>query len=306
VAHHSGTISKRRRLECNNRYIWAQMQRVFAMPEVWSRWFQRIEAMSELLEGDERLERELTGEPILAPATFSVLLHMGLVGSIIAYSLIGGFFKPTVWGGSTSRGIIRVSITNAIPLPSNQPPSENVLATETPSPAPAPPTSKPETNAYETAIPIQGKHEPLKPQPSHNTPPRQPLAQKNNRAEYGEEAANNLPHAIQGASNPGPTSIAQGDFGSRFPWYVDGINLKMHENSNMRAVDPRTPKGTRAYILFIIRRDGTVGSIQMDKSSGSPTLDRECLRAAQRVDTFSSLPGAYTGSTLSVSYYCEN
>jgi protein TonB len=261
--------------------------------------------MSELLEADERLEKELTGEPILASATFSVLLHLGLAGFIVAYFLIGGFFKPTVWGGSTSRGIVRVSITNAIPIPSNQPPSENVLATETPSPAPAPPKPKSETNAYETTIPIQGKHEQLNPQQSHRITPRQPLAQKNNRAEYGEEAANNLPHAIQGASNPGPTSIAQADFGSRFPWYVDGINLKMHENSNMRAVDPRTPMGTRAYIVFVIRRDGTVGNIQMDKSSGSTTLDTECLRAAQRVDTFSSLPAAYTGSTLSVSYYCE-
>jgi periplasmic protein TonB len=74
---------------------------------------------------------------------------------------------------------------------------------------------------------------------------------------------------------------------------------------NKFEVDPRTPKGARVYIIFPIARNGQPGNPQLDRSSGSPTLDRSCLRAVQRVDTFGALPGGYNGSTLNVSYYCE-
>ena len=100
-------------------------------------------------------------------------------------------------------------------------------------------------------------------------------------------------------------NVKGSDFGSMFPYYIQGIQRKMSANSSMQLVDPRTPKGTRAFILFTIHKDGTLSEIQMDKSSGSPSLDRECLRAAQRVDSFGPLPPAYNGSTVITSYYCE-
>lgn len=260
--------------------------------------------MSVLLEGDERLEQELTGEPIAKPATGSILLHIGLAGAIVAYYVVGGFFHANTWGGSTSGGAIRVNMTAAIPLPSDQPPNENVLATEKPSPAPAPPQPKAAPKVDENAIPILGKKK-QKVQPAPRRQEQVKQAQPQNRAEYGEQAANNLPRAIQGVNNPGPTSVTQGDFGSRFPWYVDAINRKMSQDWNKFEVDQRTPHGARVYITFTIRRDGSPSNIQLDRSSGSPTLDRSCVRAAQRVDTFGSLPGAYNGNSLNVSYYCE-
>jgi protein TonB len=264
--------------------------------------------MSFLLEGDEQLERELTGEPIALPATGSLLLHIALAGAVVAYYIAGGFFKSNLWGGPNVGGAIQVNlVSSAIPLPSDVPPNQNVLATEKPSPAPAPPEPKAVAPPkIDDAIPIASKKEQPKPQP---TPPRQqqkiqqPVQQ--NKATYGEMAANNLPRAVQGQTNPGPTSITQGDFGSRFAWYVDGINRKMSQVWNKFEVDPRTPKGARVYIIFPVARNGQPGNPQLDRSSGSPTLDRSCLRAAQRVDTFGALPGGYNGSSLNVSYYCE-
>jgi len=261
--------------------------------------------MSELLEGDERLERELSGEPVAAPATGSILLHMGLAASIAAYYIIGGFFHSNVWGGSSSGGAIRVQVTSAIPLPSDQPPNLNVLATEKPSPAPAMPAPKAAPVIDDKAIPILGKEKKEKPKPVPVTPSKvqQPVPQ--NKAQYGEQAANNLPRAIQGQSSPGPTSITQGDFGSRFPWYVDGINRKMSTSWNKAEVDPRTPKGARVFLIFTVDKSGAPSKVQLDRSSGSPTLDRSCMRGVQRIDTFGALPGGYTGNTLNVSYYCE-
>jgi protein TonB len=262
--------------------------------------------MSVLLEGDERLERELTGEPVALSVTLSLLLHLGLAGAIVAYYIVGGFFHANTWGGNTSGGVIHANIvSSAIPLPSDQPPNQNVLSTETPSPAPAPPTPKAAPKIDEQAIPIVGKKK-QKPQPLPRHEQKAPQVQPRNTAQYGEQAANNLPRAIQGQTNiNGPVSVNEGDFGTRFAWYIGQIQRKMQDNSNMGVVDPRTPKGARAYILFTIHRDGTLSNIQMDRTSGSPTLDRECLRAAQRIDRFDPLPPAYSGNTLLTTYYCE-
>ena len=70
-------------------------------------------------------------------------------------------------------------------------------------------------------------------------------------------------------------------------------------------VNPATPRGARVYLVFTIHRDGSLSDVKIAQSSGSPTLDRSCLRGAERIDTFGQLPSAYAPSTLNVSYYCE-
>jgi protein TonB len=262
--------------------------------------------MSTLLEHEGHLERGLMGEPVAAPMTGSLLLHLGLAGAVVAWYIVGGFYHSSMWGGATAGGAIRVQlVSNALPLPSEQPPNQNVLTTDKPSPAPAPPAPKTTQTVDQEAIAIKSLQQQKTPEPDPRVQQKvqQPVAQ--NRAQYGEQAGNIIPRAIQGQPNPGPTTIAEGDFGSRFPWYVDGINRKMSQSWNKFEVDPRTPKGAKVYIIYPIRKDGSPGNPQLDRSSGSPTLDRSCLRAVQRVDTFGGLPGGYNGSTLNVSYYCE-
>ena len=92
--------------------------------------------MSGLLESDERLEMELTGDRVAVPAVNSVLFHLALVAVLAIYSYAHGLFKSNIWGGAANGGAIRVNVTSTIPLPSDQPPNHNVLATEKPSPAP--------------------------------------------------------------------------------------------------------------------------------------------------------------------------
>ena len=263
--------------------------------------------MSNLFEGEQHLERELTGERIAMPATGSVLLHLALAGVVVLFAAMRGLFHSATWGGPAEGGAIRATITSAIPLPNDQPPNENVLATEKPSPAPAPPAPKtPVKEAVdEKAIPVLGKQKQVaqKPAPKPVTS-KQPVT-PTNKAQYGEQAANNLPRAVQGQTTPGPTSVTEGNFGTRFGYYVSQINRVMSQKWNKFEVDPRTPKGTRVYITFSISRDGVPSNVQPDKSSGSPTLDRSCIRAVQRVDTFGPLPDGYSSSSLSVSYYCE-
>ena len=265
--------------------------------------------MSSLLEGnEEHLERELAGEPIAAPATGSVILHALLSLAIVLYYILGGFFHSNIWGGSAAGGAIRVNITSALPLPSDQPINENVLATEKPSPAPEIPQPKEQAKSIDlNAIPIPSKtKEKKKPQPAPKSSPKQQQVAQDNRARYGEQAGSSMPRALNGQTTTvGPTSVSEGDFGSRFPWYVDSINRKMSQSWNKGEVDPHTPKGARVYLTYTIHRDGTPADVQIDRSSGSSTLDRSCIRGVQRVDTFGNLPSGYNSSTLKVSYYCE-
>ncbi len=268
--------------------------------------------MESVLEGPSqfatRLEQELTPEPLVAPAAGSLLLHAALAGSIVAYGILGGLFHHNVWGSSGSGGAIQVTLVTraALPLPSDQPPNENVLSTETPSQAPAEATPKAKQAIDETAIPISGKMTKAEQQNARKTQLHQPQPKQENLAQYGEQAGSSIPRAVQPQGfTSGQTTVSDGDFGSRFGWYVDNLNHKMASNYYKPEVDPHTPHGARAYVQFAIHRDGSASGVQMNQSSGSSTLDRACLRAAQRVDTFGALPAQYNQSVIMTSYYCE-
>jgi protein TonB len=112
--------------------------------------------------------------------------------------------------------------------------------------------------------------------------------------------------AANSTSN-GPVTVttAPGSRGFNFPWYIENIQRKMHQNLYRGEVDPRTPVGSRAYIVFVIRRDGSGSDLKLDRSSGSPTLDKACMRAQQRVDNFGPLPSPPSDAPPNVSYYCE-
>jgi periplasmic protein TonB len=259
--------------------------------------------MDGFLDSGNHLERELTAEPIAGPAAGAVGLHLLVAAMLIGYGWMLGLFHHNLWGSPGAGGAMQVSLTSALPLPADEL-NQNVLATETPSQAPATPSPKDQRRVDETAIPIMGKK--LKPQ-KLNTPKTQQHQppQPQNRAQYGEQSGSNMQRQMQPGTVIGQTTVGDNNFASLYGWYVDQINKKMEQSWNKYDVDPRTPKGTRAYIVFTIRRDGSVSNIQIDQASSSSTLNTSCMRAAQRVDTFGSLPPQYNQSTLKVSFYCE-
>ena len=267
--------------------------------------------MISLLEGSEQLERELTpaSEPIAGPAAGSLVLHGVLFGGLLFYGILNGFFHHNLWGSPGAGGAIQVSlVSNALPLPADQPANQNVLSTETPSQAPAEPTPKPKQAVDETAIPISGKE--VKPQKqAQNVPktqPHKPQPKQDNRAKFGEQAGMSMPRSTmaQASSADAPVSVANGDFGTRFPWYVNGIKLKVSQNWIRGQVDPRTPKGNAVQIYFRVNRQGVPSGFKVSTASGSPTLDRSCLLATERVDTFGNLPTESNDQWLDVTYDC--
>ena len=259
--------------------------------------------MSSFYQVGGHFQEGLAPEPLARPAAGAILLHCGIVVAIVLYGVIGGFFHHNLWGGQGPGGAIQVNITSAIPLPTDHPPNQNVLATEKPSEAPAPPAPKVKQAEDETAIPIQGKPKKPERQEAVKTLPKQePVPQ--NRAQYGEQAGSVMPRAAQSGVANGPTTLTDANFGSLFGWYVDNINRKMDANGYRSLADPRTPKGAKASIEFRIHRDGSQSDVRLDRSSGSPTWDSVCVRAAQRVDTFGALPPGYRDNYLQVYFDC--
>jgi protein TonB len=258
--------------------------------------------MSSILDSGDHLERQLTTEPTMGPAAGALGLHLALGALLVSYALMMGLFHHNIWGSPGAGGAIQVNLTSNLPLKSDEV-NQNVLATETPSKAPAPPSPKEQRHADETAIPIVGKK--LKPQ-QMNTPKTQQHqpTPRQNQAQYGEQSGSLMPHQMQ-PGTIGQTTVGDNNFASMYPWYVQGINRDVGSKWNKYEVNPATPKGARAYIVFTVHRDGSVGDVKTDQSSGSPTLDTSCLRAAQRVDTLGPLPPQYNQSTLKVSFYCE-
>ena len=260
------------------------------------------------------------------PGVQSLVLHAGIVAAVLAYGLIAAHLHGNTWGNnSLTQGAIQatmVSSAPAIPLPRDeQKPTDNVLATETPSPAPAPPAPKAPAADEDKTIPIPVKQpikaklqpkktaeQPIKQLQAKATPQPSPkhvqLIKPQDRAHYGE-AAPATPRSMAQATPAAQVNVQGGDFGARFPWYVDVIRRKTAQNWYKQEVDPGTPSGARVFLAFSVSRSGEPSGVRIAQSSGSPTLDTSCVRAVQRVDTYGPLPSGYNGSSLQVSYYCE-
>ena len=255
-------------------------------------------------------KRDLWNEPQPIGGSFagSLLMHAAIAGGLLAYSMFFAF-NHHEWGSNVTAGAIQASMVNAIPLPQTQPPSDNVLATETPSPAPAPPVPKAAPIPPPDAIPIPIKATPPvkkaekpAPTPTKRVPPPPPTP---NKAAYGEQAGLRVAMSSTQTRN-GTVSIAveNGDFGSRFGWYVEVVKRKVAENWLTQEVDPQG-FGRKVYVTFQVMRDGSVSNVRVAQSSGDATLDYSALHAVQRIDTFGPLPAGYAGSYLNVDYYFE-
>jgi protein TonB len=286
--------------------------------------------MSSLLQApgqNDRLERELAREPIAKPMLAAFVFHGCLIGAVAAYALIHGFMPNYMGGGGDTSGAIAVNlVSNALPLPANEKPNDNVLATDRPSDVPAPPAPKSQATVDTTAIPIPSKIEapkkpaekkqeaakptkaPVTPTTTQSSAHAQPTTKPENRVQTGEQASTQIQRATQTANSTtigSVTASSGGVKGFPYPWYLQNLERKMQQNVYMNEVDARTPKGAQANIIFTIHRDGTPADSKLDRSSGSPTLDRACLNGVRRIDSFGPLPSPTSEGNLYVSHHCD-
>ncbi|HLH72064.1 MAG TPA: TonB family protein [Chloroflexota bacterium] len=111
----------------------------------------------------------------------------------------------------------------------------------------------------------------------------------------------------QFSTGAGQAGIGFGDaaFGNQYGWYVNAITRAISNNWLKSMVDSSVQKAPRVYISFSIARDGTVSSVQVQQSSGIPSLDRSAQRAVLASSPLPALPGDYRGGSVSVNFYFE-
>ncbi len=233
----------------------------------------------------------------MAPAAGSVVLHLGLVGAIVLYGVLGGFFHHNLWGSPGTGGAIQVNlVSSALPLPSNQPVNQNVLSTENAEPgaraARSQRRSRPRTRPQ---FHLQGKQKKPEKETAPKTPPKQQQPTPTNsrrlwRAGRLIDAARGAARASQPAQ---PTSITATSAAA-----LDGTSRASAARCRRTGTSrwwTRARRGERAPTsISPSLATASVSNVRLDRSSGSPTLDSSCLRAAQRVDTFGPLPAVTT------------
>jgi periplasmic protein TonB len=240
---------------------------------------------------------------------WSAALHVGITVAIIAYAWFATGGHGSNWGAGGGGSAMGVSLVSNVPLPANPVQTQSVLATESKGLS----KSQPKPVVEEpTAIPIpekKAKRKPAKqPTETQRQPKPEPQQEASNVVPFGEGGPAAGPYALfsVGAAKGGfGFTGGGGDFGSRFSWYVRVVNQKVSENWLKYEVDPRIQNANRVYVTFDIDRNGRPAHIQVEQSSGVPSLDTSALRALQRIDTFGPLPPDYPGNKVSVEFWFD-
>jgi len=239
------------------------------------------------------------GRPIVA----SVVLHASLAGAIVVYALFFQGARGPMWGSGGSGEAMSATLVSSLPLPTVETQSQSVLATESKGLTQSQPIAQiKEPDAID--IPDKNIKKKVTKAIASTVKPREPERQPSNQVPFGEGGP---AHTFSASGGQGSMSFSggSGDFGSRFGYYVRVVQQKVSENWLKYEVDPTVSEGRRVYVSFDISRGGDPSNIQVEQSSGVPSLDVSAVRALKRIDTFGPLPADYAGNKVSVEFYFD-
>jgi periplasmic protein TonB len=226
----------------------------------------------------------------------AILLHAAIVAAIVGWAFVEHLHHPDFGESSATAGSIQASMVSAIPLPPKATPVEkSVLASEDTEKVPAPqpkettiPPPKPDDILLKSKTPDKTitktaptpttavKH----PQPTPDTP----------EASTGEQATQLPQSIVQTTDGTATITVQNRALGERYAWYIRLVGSKVQQSYSQQFKDPRTSLGKSVTILFFIDNNGAPTNIQLQASSGSPSLDNAGKRALQEIDTFGPNP----------------
>ena len=240
---------------------------------------------------------------------WSAGLHVATIAFLVIYSAILSGRSGDTWGAGGGGEAIGATLVSTVPLPANPTQTQNVLANESKGITESQPKIE---EKQPDAIEIQGKNAKIKPKKKQETASKaKPLAapeEESNQVAFGEGGPVSGPYgtfSAAGAKGGFGVTGGGGDFGTRYAYYVHVIQQKVSENWMKYEVDNRITTAQRVYITFDISRDGHPSNVQVEQSSGVPSLDISAVRALQRIDTFGPLPQEYSGNKISVEYWFD-
>ena len=240
---------------------------------------------------------------------WSAGLHVGTVVAVLVYSMILNGPRGDSWGAGGGGEAIGATLVSTVPLAAPPSQTQNVLANESKGITKS--EAKPEPKIEPDAIEIQGKNAKIKPKKTvteTKEKPRPEPEEESNQVAFGEGGPVSGPYgtfSAAGAKGGFGFTGGGGDFGTRFAWYVQQVQRKVSENWLKYEVDSRISTAQRVYITFDIMRDGHPANVQVEQSSGVPSLDISASRAIQRIDTFGGLPPEYSGNKVAVEFWFD-
>jgi protein TonB len=240
---------------------------------------------------------------------WSAGLHIGTVVFVLVYSTIVNGPSGNSWGAGGGGEAIGATLVSTVPLPANPSQTQNVLANESKGITKS--KAKPEPKVEPDAIEIQGKNAKIKPKKTvteTKEKARPEPEEESNQVAFGEGGPVSGPYgtfSAAGAKGGFGFTGGGGDFGTRFAWYVQQVQRKVSENWLKYEVDSGIKSAQRVYITFDIMRDGHPANVQVEQSSGVPSLDISASRAIQRIDTFGGLPPEYSGGKVAVEFWFD-
>jgi periplasmic protein TonB len=242
------------------------------------------------------------------PLAWSFGLHVAFAVFVVLYTTFIHGFRGTGWGSGGTGDAMGATLVASIPLPANPEQTQSVLATESKGLTKSEPTV-PEKEPDAIPIPDKNVKTKVKPAPVKTATQRkaQPEPEETNQIPYGEGGPASGPYTMTAGNTQGGFGFtgSGGDFGSRYAWYVQAVQRKVTENWLKYEIDPRINDAKRVYLTFDIARDGHPSNVEVEQSSGVPSLDQSAVRALQRIDTFGPLPGDYSGSKVSVEFWFD-
>lgn len=241
------------------------------------------------------------------PLAWSLGLHLAFAAFVVVYATYIQGFRGQGWGSGGGEAM-GATLVSSVPLPANPTEKTNVVATESKGLTKSEPIIE---EVEPEAIPIPDKNvkakvkpAPVKTDTKRKTKLEPPVT---NEVPYGEGGPVSGPYSMTAGSTKGGFGFtgSGGDFGSRFSWYVQGVQRKVTENWLKYEVDPRITDAKRVYLTFDISRDGHPSNVSIEQSSGVPSLDISARRAIERIDTFGTLPPDYSGNKVSVEFWFD-
>lgn len=242
------------------------------------------------------------------PLVWSLGLHLAFAAFVVLYAMLIHSFRGEGWGSGGTGDAMGATLVSSVTLPANPVETTNVLATESKGLSKSQPTVQ-EKEPEAIPIPDRNAKTKVKPAAVKSATQRKPEPEppESNQIPYGEGGPVSGPYTMNAGAAKGGFGFtgSGGDFGSQFAWYVEGVQRKVTENWLKYEVDPRITEAKRVYLTFDIARDGYPSNVQIEQSSGVPSLDQSAVRALQRIDTFGPLPSNYSGNKVSVEFWFD-
>ena len=241
------------------------------------------------------------------PLAWSAGLHLAFTVFVVLYTMFFHGFRGEGWGGGGGGDAMGATLVTSVPLPASEVQTTNVLATESTGLSKSQPKAQ-EQEPAAIAIPDKNSKTKTKPLTSATKRKPEPEPEDSNQIPYGEGGPVSGPYSMfsaGGARGGFGFTGGGGDFGNRFSWYVQGVQRKVSENWLKYEVDPGITAANRVYLTFDVGRDGSPKNVQIEQSSGVPSLDVSAVRAIQRIDTFGPLPPEYSGNKVSVEFWFD-